>query len=305
MDSNNNEAMEELEKMLRDYQAYDPIMQEILRDESLRRMGQMYGGRGMAQSGALGGQASDIWMDAATLMGQEQMQHRQQQVENMQNAASMIFEDNWHRMNDDLQRDLSEFMADVEMEWKNFDRETQNLMAEFLFKTQKYMSNLEHDQAVELLDMQLQNALAMQDKDIAYKEWYATMQDTLARDLQQGDIDAAMAKMQLAHDLGMEEKKYDAMLAIVMEFDMDIDDSLQAAGLSPDDPLYIQLSDHYSDLRAAARDNPEIAEVLRDTKLTWEEQNAFFHYVAEQGGDLKTISPEALKRYLSEFRAGQ
>ena len=139
-------------------QSFDPtrdIMQQTL-DRSLRRHGEQ-----AASSGAVGagveGAAQDILRGHATNLAQAYEQHKQQQLGNKMNAANMVMQD----------------------EWGKLDRNQQELMAKLMYDQNRKLTMGENDTGMGTADMQMIAQLMANNK--LSGEGQEFLQDLLSR----------------------------------------------------------------------------------------------------------------------------
>lgn len=107
---------EYLQSIFGEEASFDPIRQQLeaARDEEMRRFSEGMASRGMADSGAAAGGLADIgqayWRDLAS----EQQGFNQQQIENKQAAASMLFQDSWNNLDREHQETMTKLMFELE-----------------------------------------------------------------------------------------------------------------------------------------------------------------------------------------------
>ena len=99
---------------------YDPsgLINEQ-RDASARAASELAGARGMAQSGALGGDISSIFRSAGRDSQQAAADYQTQRMDQMSKAAGLLFGDKWKEMDHAQQSAMAEMMLENQKELAN------------------------------------------------------------------------------------------------------------------------------------------------------------------------------------------
>jgi len=97
---------------------FDPTQQlmEEQRDSAARQFAEAMAGRGMSQSGFAAGGMADIYRSSTRDTAAQYQDFRQQNIQNQQQAASMLFQDNWKRMDQDQQKAMAELMHNLDQQ---------------------------------------------------------------------------------------------------------------------------------------------------------------------------------------------
>lgn len=95
---------------------FDPIQERMQQqtDASQRQLAEMMAASGGAGGGVHAGLAGDIYGEASLNEAQAAMDFRNQQINQMQNAASFLFQDKWQQLGFQQQKDMANLMLEIE-----------------------------------------------------------------------------------------------------------------------------------------------------------------------------------------------
>lgn len=151
--------------------SFDPMQEQIeaQRDASLRQLGEMMAGRGMAQSGVTGGMAGDIYQQTGRDVASAYQDWRHQNVQEKMQAASMLFQDEWKLLDQQHQTALAELMHEMEMKkMHGSDYDPNDFMGSQAYEMARDLMQMDDlsDEGKKLLESLLRDYLG----DEAYEE---------------------------------------------------------------------------------------------------------------------------------------
>lgn len=89
--------------------SFDPIAEQMAaqRQAEQQRLAQQMAGMGMSQSGAHAGMASGIAQESMRDVAEARMNWEQEQIQNEMQRAALLFQDKWHELDLQQQRDIA------------------------------------------------------------------------------------------------------------------------------------------------------------------------------------------------------
>jgi hypothetical protein len=107
------------EWMDQDYDVnFDPIADQMAAQRQLeqQRLAQQMAGMGMTQSGAHAGMASDISQQSMRDIAEARMNWEQKQIQNEMQRASLLFQDKWHEMDLNQQKEMAKLLHKLRLD---------------------------------------------------------------------------------------------------------------------------------------------------------------------------------------------